>query len=80
MIKVQITTPVLPGKRTKTKLEKVIKAVAKDDNCQIQFFNEGRDFYGQKHFKILVMDGGLNELDDLRNEMLTEILTMLIGK
>ena len=79
MIKVQITTPVMPGKTIKTKLEKVIKAVAKDDNCQIQFFNEGKDFYGQLNFQILVMDGGLHELNDLRNEMLTEILTVLIG-
>ena len=69
----------MPGKTIKTKLEKVIKAVAKDDNCQIQFFNEGKDFYGQLNFQILVMDGGLHELNDLRNEMLTEILTVLNG-
>jgi hypothetical protein len=80
MIKVQITAPVLPGKRMKTKLEKLIRLTVKEKNCQIQFFQEGRDFYGQENFQIMVVDGGLNELVDLRNEILTAILQMLIGK
>lgn len=80
MIQVQITSPVLPGKRMKTKLENLIKKVTKDDNCKIQFFNDAWDFYGHVNFQILVMDQALHELVDLRNEILTEILTMLIGK
>jgi hypothetical protein len=84
MILVQITSPVLPGKKTKAKLEKLIKAVvlevAKDDVCNIYFYNDGKDFYGQVNFQILVMDSGKNELDDLRNEIYTQLLTMLIGK
>ena len=80
MIDVQITTPVLPGSRMKTKLEKTIKAVVKDEVCNINFYLEGKDFYGQTNFQILVMDASKHELDDLRNKILAEILTMLIGK
>jgi hypothetical protein len=80
MIKVHITSPVLPGKRMKTKLEKLIRLTVKDDNCEIRFFHEDKDFYGMLNYQILVVDGALHELNDLRNEILTAILTMLIGK
>ena len=36
--------------------------------------------YGQMNFGMLVMDASRRELDDFRNEILTAILTMLIGK
>jgi hypothetical protein len=84
MIHVQITTPVLPGKRAKAKFEKLIKEVVlkatKDDVCNISFYQDGKDIYGLTNFGMLVMDSGRNELDDLRNEIYTQILTMLIAK
>ena len=84
MIQVQITTPILPGKTTKAKLEKVIRKVvldsAKDDVCNINFYQDGKDIYGQVNFGMLVMDAGRHELTELRNEIFTQILTTLIGK
>ncbi len=64
----------------KAKLEKTIKAVEKDDVYNINFYQEGRDFYGQTNFQILVMDASRRELNDLRNEILAALLTLLIGK
>jgi hypothetical protein len=77
MIYVQITTPVLPKKATQAKIISLVKKTVKDTDCKVEIFESGIDSYGQRKFDILVMDRDRWEQQEIRNDVMTAIFSVL---
>lgn len=77
MIQVQITTPVLPNEKMQKQIIARIIGVIKAPKYNITIHESGIDSYGQKKFDVLVMDAEFSELNDLRNEVISEYFNLL---